>query len=133
MASYGAEIARQGSRLNLSRLSEVSRTSALMIEDIRGHKVIDINGESIGHIVDVLIDEIGLEIRFFIVEPAEPLSLTHTSLLIPVDALKEGGNGVIFIDCPCEHVAGSPRCYPDMIDSFYIEEVYGYYGYAHCI
>lgn len=130
MASYGAETAQTSSRLNLSRLSEAESANVWVVEDIRGHKVIDTYGESIGQIVDMLIDEERLEVRFLIVEPGQPLCLTHTDLLIPVDALKESHDEFIFIDCPCEQVADSPRYYPNLLDRFYLEEVYSYYGFA---
>lgn len=129
MASFGA-VVPNGDRLNLFKLSDANVADIGGIEDTRGRKVIDIHGESFGHIADLLIDLSKLEVRFLIVEPCEPLSLTHTSLLIPVDALTGDLDDAVFIDCACEHVADSPHCYPDLIDSFYIEEVYSYYGYG---
>lgn len=132
MASFGAEIVPAGDKLNLFKLSDASAACAGAIEDTRGYKVIDIHGESFGHIADLLIDVSKLEVRFLIVEPCEPLSLTHTSLLIPANAITGSHDDAVFIDCAYEHVADSPHCYPDLIDSFYLAEVYSYYGYASC-
>lgn len=129
MAGYGAEIAQAGEKIDLLRLSSIDEESARLIEDIRGHRVIDSNGESVGHIADLLIDAVRSEVRFLIVEPDEPLSLTHTSMLIPVETLAGAGDGAVLLACPCEQVADSPHCYPDVIDRFYLEEVSSYYGY----
>lgn len=99
-------------------------------EDIRGFDVKDKDGEDIGKIDELLIDEAENKVRFLEVASGGFLGIGENKSFIPVDAITRIDENV-HIDQTRGHVAGAPAYDPELVDqSSYYEDVYGYYGYS---
>jgi len=98
--------------------------------DIRGRKVLDKNGDEVGKVDDLMIDNREHKVRLLEVESGGFLGLGETKVLIPVDAITRIDDHV-HIDHTREHVARAPRYDPDLVqDQQYLGSVYGHYGYG---
>lgn len=115
----------------LSRLSETGQTVASDDEDIRGRKVKDKDGEDVGHVADLLIDDAEHKVRFLLVEHGGFLGIGETKSFIPVDAITRITADDVFVDQSRDRIAGAPRYDPDVVvdEAAYYGDVYGYYGY----
>lgn len=99
-------------------------------EDVRGRPVVDRNGDEIGDVDDLLIDEQEQKVRLLQVGSGGFLGIGKTKRLIPVDAVT-GIDDKVHIDTTRDDVAGSPEYDPELVhESEYYEGLYGYYGYA---
>jgi sporulation protein YlmC with PRC-barrel domain len=99
-------------------------------EDIRGFDVKDKDGEDIGKIDELLIDEAENKVRFLEVASGGFLGIGENKSFIPVDAITRIDENV-HINQTRGHVAGAPAYDPEVVDqSSYYEDVYGYYGYS---
>lgn len=117
-------------KASLVRLSDTDLTVANPAEDIRGRKVVDKEGNEIGEVDDLFIDDREAKVRFLQIASGGFLGIGETKFLVPVDAIAKISDEVVHINQERERVAGAPRYDPDLIDERYINEVYGYYGYA---
>lgn len=86
----------------LEKLGEAKLTVADPKEDIRGRKVLDKNGDEIGKVDDLLIDESEHKVRLLEVESGGFLGLGETKVLIPVDAITKNRRA-----CPHQPYAGA--------------------------
>lgn len=99
-------------------------------EDVRGRPVVDRNGDEIGDVDDLLIDEQEQKVRLLQVGSGGFLGIGEKKRLIPVDAVV-GIDDKIHIDTARENVEASPEYDPELKpESEYWEGLYGYYGYA---
>lgn len=118
----------------LCKLSDTDRTIADPEEDIRGRKVMDVDGEEIGKVDDLLVDDMEQKVRFFVLADGGFLGIGKTETFIPVDTITEITEDEVTIDQRREHVAGAASKYdPDLIgreDAEYFGGLYGYYGYS---
>lgn len=114
----------------LHKLSDTNLLVADPVEDVRGNKVVDRSGDEIGSVDDLLIDDREKKVRFLQIASGGFLGIGETKFLMPVDAVTKIVADTVYIDKTREHVAGSPRYDPDLIDDPYLNNVYGYYGYA---
>jgi sporulation protein YlmC with PRC-barrel domain len=118
------------STATLEKLGDAKLTVADPKEDIRGRKVLDKNGDEVGKVDDLLIDDSEHKVRMLQVESGGFLGLGETKVLIPVDAITKIDEH-IHINHTREHVARAPRYDPDLVqDRQYLGGVYGYYGYG---
>lgn len=113
----------------LHKLSDTNLTVADPAEDIRGLKVVDRQGEEIGTVDDLLIDDRETKVRFIRIASGGFLGIGETKFLVPVDAVRRIADGVVHIDRSREIVAGAPHYDPDLTDRDYYDNLYGYYGY----
>jgi len=114
----------------LEKLSDANLTVADPNEDIRGRKVLDKNGDEVGTVDDLLIDDRERKVRLLEVASGGFLGLGATKVLIPVEAITTIDEQV-HINHTREHVARAPRYDPDLVqDQHYLGGVYGYYGYG---
>jgi len=114
----------------LSKLSEAGRTVATGDEDVRGRKVLDRDGEDVGRVDDLLIDDDEQKVRFLLVAHGGFLGIGDTKSYIPVDAVTRITEDEVHIDQAREHVAGAPKYDPDVVvEPDYYSGIYGYYGY----
>ncbi len=121
------------------RLSDTQLTVANPAEDVRGRKVIDSEGEEVGEVDDLLVDDRETKVRFLEVASGGFLGLGATQLLIPVEAISRISEDVVHLNEMRQHIAGAPRYDPDLIHRDaaegefagpnYYEGVYRYYGY----
>jgi sporulation protein YlmC with PRC-barrel domain len=113
----------------LVRLSDTDLTLADRAEDIRGRKALDMAGEELGEVDDLLIDDQEYKVRFLEVASGGFLGLGATKFLIPVEAIRRITEDAVYISQSRERVAGAPRYDPTLVDERYVSDVYGHYGY----
>ena len=115
----------------LRKLQDLDRTVAIPAEDIRGRMVKDKNGQDLGRIEDLLVDDVKWKVRFMEVASGGILGFGDSKSFIPVDAITRMTADNVYISHTLEHVAGAPRYDPTLvaIDVNYLMELYPYYGY----
>ncbi len=115
----------------LFRLSEVDETVARADEDIRGRDVKDSNGDDLGKVKDLLVDQSENRVRFLEVASGGFLGIGQETSLIPVDAIVSITDDNVRIDQTRDHVAGAPAYDPQLVSE---RDDYGdhlqYYGYG---
>jgi sporulation protein YlmC with PRC-barrel domain len=115
----------------LTRLRDIGRAVSSSDEDIRGRMVKDKNGQDLGRIEDLLVDDVKWKVRFMEVASGGILGFGVSKSFIPVDAITRMTADNVYISHTLEHVAGAPRYDPTLvaIDVNYLMELYPYYGY----
>jgi len=118
----------------LVRLSDTDFTVADAAEDIRDRKVIDRDGEELGEVDDLLIDEHEKRVHFLEVASGGFLGLGKTRFLIPVEAITRISDDTVYVNQTRQHIAGAPPYDPDLIHrdagaGGYYGDVYRHYGY----
>ncbi len=99
--------------------------------DVRGREVKDKDGEGIGKVADLLVDDREEKVRFLVVEHGGFLGFNEKKTLIPVDAVTKITESEVFIDQSRERVAAAPGYDPALVDDRPLHSsIYGYYGYA---
>jgi sporulation protein YlmC with PRC-barrel domain len=114
-----------------SRLRDKHKTVAGFDEDIRGRMVRDKDGQEVGKIEGLLLDDVEEKVRFMEVASGGFLGLGETKSFIPVDAIKRITDDDVFIGHSREHVAGAPRYDPSLVmdEARYFSDLYPYYGF----
>lgn len=116
---------------SLVKLGDTDLTVADPAEDVRGRNVVDRNGEEIGSVESLLIDEREAKVRFLGVETGGFLGLGAEKRLMPVDAVKGVDEDAVHVDVTGAHVGGSPAYDPELVEArSYYGALYDYYGYA---
>lgn len=119
----------QAQQPTMIRLGDTDRTIPNPDEDIRGRKVVDRDGEQLGKVADLLIDDAAMRARFLIVAHGGILGLGATQSFIPVEAVTGIDTDDVRVDTDAQTVAGAPVYDPEIaLEPKYYEEVYGYYG-----
>lgn len=113
----------------LLRLSDTDLAILDTEEDVRGRRVVDQDGEEVGHVEDLLVDTEHNKVRFLQVTTGGFLGLGETTFLIPVEAVTEVKEDTVRINQSRAHVAKSPKYDPELSDPEYLTGVYGYYGF----
>jgi sporulation protein YlmC with PRC-barrel domain len=123
----------------LSRLSDTELTVANPAEDVRGRKVIDREGEEVGEVDDLIIDDRETKVRFLEVASGGFLGLGERKFLIPVEAISRIDDDTLYLNQGRQHIAAAPRYDPDLIHQDaaegdfagrgYYGDVYRHYGY----
>ena len=122
---------RTDTGFGLVRLSNSEFTLEDPTQDVRGLDVCDNNGEEIGTVEDLYVDEEEQKVRFLDVAAGGFLGLGRKNLLIPVEAVREVDEDKIVVGQSREKVAGSPPFDTDVVlQAPYQRELYDYYGYA---
>jgi sporulation protein YlmC with PRC-barrel domain len=115
----------------LYTLGDRGQTIEGSANDVRGRKVKDKNGDGIGKVADLLVDDREGKVRFLLVEHGGFLGFGETKSLIPVDAVTKITEDEVIVDQSRERVAAAPGYDPDLVDDrTYHSSLYGYYGYA---
>ena len=115
----------------LKRLGDTDLTVARPEEDIRGRKVVDRQGEEVGKVDDLLIDDRENKVRFLQVASGGILGMGKDKSMIPVDAIQGMDEDTVHLDKTRADVASAPAYDPELAsDRDYWGGVYGYYGYA---
>jgi sporulation protein YlmC with PRC-barrel domain len=100
-------------------------------QDVRGWMVRDGDGNDLGHLEDVLIDETAEKVRFLKVGHGGILGFGESHSFIPIEEVVALNDGQITIETSAQKVAGAPRFDPELVDKDRrpVEDVYSYYGY----
>lgn len=114
----------------LVRLSDTGLTLADPEADIRGTTVVDRDGEEVGTVDDLFIDEAERRMRFLEIGSGGFLGIGKEKRLIPVDAVTEIDEH-IHINQERSLIAAGPGYDPELKpipERPDIEEIYGHYG-----
>jgi sporulation protein YlmC with PRC-barrel domain len=117
----------------LVKLGDTNLTLSDFSDDIRGRKVLDSDGDEIGHVSALYIDKEESKIRFLQVGAGGFLGLGERQFLIPVEDVSRIAENAVHINHTREHVVKSPPYDPSLTtrrDSDYWNPYYGYYGYS---
>ncbi len=101
--------------------------------DVRGRTVVDVDGNDIGKVEDVMLDEDEEKVRFLQVGAGGFLGLGERKFLIPVDAISGIDADNVHVDRSREHIVAAPAYDPELVhdDSLDLwERAYAHYGYA---
>lgn len=99
-------------------------------QEIRGRHVVDPEGDRLGTVHDLLVDEGEKQVRFLEVASGGFLGMGREKVLIPVEAVTEVEDDV-HVSTTRAHVEGSPGYDPELAvvsPLSYFGGVYGYYG-----
>ena len=98
--------------------------------DVRGREVKDSNGDGIGKVVDLLVDDQENKVRFLLVEHGGFLGFGEKQSLIPVDAITKTTKDEVFIDQSRDRVAAAPGYDPGLLEARpYHASIYHHYGF----
>jgi sporulation protein YlmC with PRC-barrel domain len=123
-------MAHDPAHATLVKLSDTEWTVAEQTADIRGRRVLDPEGEEVGAVEDLLIDDRERKVRLLQVASGGFLGLGATTFLLPVEAITRISDETVHIDQRRAHIAGAPRYDPALVDQRYVHDLYGHYGYA---
>jgi sporulation protein YlmC with PRC-barrel domain len=122
---------RIGTGLNLVKLSDSEFVLEDRAQDVRGLDVCDSNGDEVGSVEDLYVDEEERKVRFLDVAAGGFFGLGEKRFLIPVEVVREVNEGGVVVNQGREKVAGSPPFDTGVVPQpSYQREVYDYYGYA---
>jgi sporulation protein YlmC with PRC-barrel domain len=112
-------------------LGEAGLTLANPESDARGRKVFDEQGEEIGHVDEIFVDEQDKRVRFLRVAAGGFLGIGERHFLVPVDAVKSVTKDEVRLGHGRDRIIGSPVYDPKLVKQpDYLTELYGYYGYG---
>jgi sporulation protein YlmC with PRC-barrel domain len=96
-----------------------------------GRKVLDLDGNEIGTVGDLLIDTERRQVRLLRVEHGGLFGVGATPLFIPVETVARVSDDEVSIDRTRVEVAAAPAYDPELVDrDRHLTNLYGYYGYA---
>lgn len=100
-------------------------------QDVRGLHVYDSNGEQIGSVENLYVDEEKREVRFLDVAAGGFLGIGEKHFLIPVEAVTEVGEDSLTVDRSRQKVVDSPPFDTSVMPrASYQRDIYDYYGYS---
>lgn len=113
----------------LRALRDTDLTTGSAAEDIRSRKVIAADGEEIGTVDDLIVDDRERKVRFIRVASGGFLGIGKSTALIPVEAVQRVEHDVVHVDQTRERISGAPAYDPEIVDDQVYERIYSYYGY----
>ena len=122
-------MAMREAKATLLWLSDTGLTVADRAEDIRGRNALDMAGEGLGIVNDLLIDEREHKVRFLGVSSGGFLGLGAKNFLIPVDTILRITEDGVYIGQGRERVSRVLAYDPTLVDEPYLSEVHECYGY----
>ncbi|WP_236243455.1 PRC-barrel domain-containing protein [Streptomyces sp. CC228A] len=115
----------------LKKISETDQTVAAADEDVRGRKVVNGEGDEMGKVDDLLVDEQEGKVRFLLVEHGGFLGLGEKKTFVPVDAVVDVRDDVVVVSQSRRQIADAPPYDPELVDeSQYSEDVFRHFGMA---
>ncbi|HWV24851.1 MAG TPA: PRC-barrel domain-containing protein [Thermomicrobiales bacterium] len=112
----------------LVTLSDTNLTLKDPSQDVRNHKVIDKDGDDVGHVKDLLIDEDTRQVRFLLVASGGFLGIGEHSVMIPAESIIHTGDKTVQVSFSRHHIAQGPVFDADRTghESFWAD-AYGHY------
>ena len=98
-------------------------------QDLRGHGVVDAEGEEIGSVEALYVDTLVGTVRFFVVTAGESREAGDAWYVIPVDAIDHVADRQVRLGHPRSHLEEAPRYRHPAADRAYWDAVYRSYGY----
>jgi sporulation protein YlmC with PRC-barrel domain len=112
-------------------LGETYRTVADADADVRGRTAFDDNGDEIGRVEDLLVDEEEDRVRFLRIGSGGFLGLGREHFLVPVDAVTAVGRDTVIITWDRSRLDDVPGYDPDLADDReYLDRIYAWWGYG---
>lgn len=96
----------------LRPLGDTPLTTRSPSDDIRSPKVFAANGDEIGKVDELLIDDREQRVRFIRVASGGILGIGRSKSLLPVDAIQRIEAGAVHVNQTREHIAAAPRMIP---------------------
>ena len=115
---------------SLHRLSRTDLCLADPHQDVRGRTVLDGDGQRLGEVDDLLIDDQERHVRFLRVHSGGVLGIGRDVFLIPVEAVARIDAVSVHLGRSSAEIANSPPYDPDLVDQPDATGLYGYWGYA---
>ncbi|MEU4191938.1 PRC-barrel domain-containing protein [Kribbella sp. NPDC026611] len=117
--------------VGLVRIDDTDLTLARMEDDVRGDTAVGSDGEEIGKVASLYVDEPERRVRLLDVESGGLLGLGAEHRLIPVDAVVSVADRKVVIGRTRAEIAQAPGYDPTLkeiepLDN--LDELYGYYG-----
>ena len=112
----------------LVRMSDEKLETRTAAEDIRGRKVFDPEGQEIGTVHDLFVDEAEHRVRFLEVRSGGFLGLGASDRLIPVEAVVRIDSERVDLDQTRDRVAGAPPYDPRLHKDINWADHCHYYG-----
>lgn len=114
----------------LVRLDDTDLTLADPADDVRGQTVVDTNGDEVGEVDGLIIDQEERRVRLLQIGAGGFLGMGKQKVLVPVDAVTAVDDKV-HVDTDRENVAESPAYDPELaLDRPTAASFYDYYGYS---
>jgi len=117
----------------LHTLKEADQTIADPNYDIRGRDVIAKDGEKIGKVDALLVDENEGKVRFMRVEAGGFLGIGAKKWLVPIDAITRVDSDHVYVDQTKQRFTSAPVYDPTVVsknDNDYWGGLYNYWGYG---
>lgn len=117
----------------LVKLGDTNLTLSDSGEDIRDRKVIDANGQDLGHVSALFIDKKERKVRFLQIGAGGFLGIGEREFLVPIEDVTSISPSEVRISHSLEHVIGSPVYDPALTTERtrdFWNPYYGYYGVA---
>ncbi len=97
-------------------------------DDIRGREVVDAQGDEVGSVDDLVIDQQEKRVCFVRIASGGFLGMGTTKFLVPVEAIARVDERV-HLSPTRERVGGSPPYDPEILEPNYYDNLYKYYGF----
>ncbi len=126
-------MAERTEQQGIVRLSDTDFRLEAPEQDIRGLDVYDNEGNEIGSVEDLYVDEAERKVRFLDVGAGGFLGIGEKHFMIPVEAVTDVGEDRLTIEQGRQRVMESPPFDTDVVPptTDYQRDVYGYYGYPY--
>jgi sporulation protein YlmC with PRC-barrel domain len=114
-------------------LHRLSRSDLRLADDrldVRDRTVFDGDGQRLGVVDDLLIDDHERHVRFLRVHAGGVLGIGRDVFLVPTEAIVRLEPDAVHLGRTSADVAGSPPYDPELIDQPDWAGLYGYWGYA---
>lgn len=122
---------RTEAKSGLIRLSESELILKDHTHDVYGYDVFDEEGEQIGSVEDLYVDEDEREVCFLDVAAGGFLGIGEKHFLIPVEAVAEVSDNSLTVDHSRQKVVDSPPFDTSAVSqASYQRDIYDHYGYS---
>ena len=98
-------------------------------EDIRGRKVVDANGQDIGHVSALFIDKSERKIRFLQVGAGGFLGIGEREFFVPIEDVSSTSHSEVHISHNRDQVIAAPHFDPKLTTKYDRNFFYPYYSY----
>lgn len=124
------EVKGQTAEPVLRLLSELGATVDHTETDVRGLRVEDENGEAVGTVTDLVVDDVEKSGHFLVAERGGFIGLGTRHTDIPVQAVARDTENAVRLPHPRSHIMSAPAYAPDLVDDrTYRQSIYHHYGY----
>ncbi|MCK6210416.1 PRC-barrel domain-containing protein [Georgenia sp. EYE_87] len=114
---------------NLVPVTETDRTIADPDLDVRGRDVVTSDGEKVGSVDDILIDDEELRVRFLRVSSGGFLGIGKDHFLVPVDVITGIEPERVRVDRDRARLSDVPAYDPELVrEGDYYQNLYGWWG-----